>query len=105
MDLGLFELRSKVTEQMAAGAGPLEVMMAMSRPFRPNPLNSVVFLVEVAQRATALVVNYRGRPWMNALGENGPLLIGTTGALALVALCAVGWSPLMRPLQLAALTW
>merc|ERR1719464_227629 len=40
---------------------------------------------------------------MNAIGENGPLLIGTAGALALVALSAVGWSPLMRPLQLAAL--
>merc|ERR1719242_1516459 len=48
--LGVFDLRSKVMEKMAAGAGPLEIMMATSRPFQPNPLNSVVFLVEVAQR-------------------------------------------------------
>eukprot|EP01062_Namystynia_karyoxenos_P058999 TRINITY_DN50423_c0_g1_i1.p1 TRINITY_DN50423_c0_g1~~TRINITY_DN50423_c0_g1_i1.p1 ORF type:complete len:1562 (+),score=470.48 TRINITY_DN50423_c0_g1_i1:78-4763(+) len=39
-------------------------------PFKPNLLNTITFLVEQAQMASVLLVNYRGRPWMKGLLEN-----------------------------------
>mmetsp|Transcript_26285 Transcript_26285/g.30249 ORF Transcript_26285/g.30249 Transcript_26285/m.30249 type:complete len:1611 (-) Transcript_26285:174-5006(-) len=42
--------------------------------FQPGILNSVVFLVTNVQQVTVFVVNLQGRPFMNGLTENRPLL-------------------------------
>jgi len=102
--MGIMDTQRLVAERVKAGEGMFQIMAALCRPFKPNPLNSVVFLVELSQRATALLINYRGRPWMNSPLQNAPLLLGTAGALLLVLLCALGWQPLRGPLQLDALT-
>lgn len=43
------------------------------RPFLPNLMNTVVFLVETAQTVAILFVNYKGQPWMKGLTENRAL--------------------------------
>jgi len=43
------------------------------RPFLPNLMNTVVFLVETAQTVSILFVNYKGQPWMKGLTENRAL--------------------------------
>merc|ERR1719468_245240 len=93
----------EIQKRAAAGAGAMELITLMSRPFMPNPLNTVVFVLEVAQRSMAMLVNYRGRPWMKDAGENLAFLLGISGALLSVCLCAVGWEPLRGPLQVVAL--
>jgi len=42
--------------------------------FKPGILNSVVFLISNVQQVTVFVVNLQGRPFMNGLTENRPLL-------------------------------
>ena len=42
--------------------------------FKPGILNSVVFLCSNVQSVTVFVVNLQGRPFMNGLTENRPLL-------------------------------
>merc|ERR1711935_1005013 len=42
--------------------------------FKPGIVNSVVFLVSNVQQVTVFVVNLQGRPFMNGLTENRPLL-------------------------------
>lgn len=46
-----------------------------SAPFKPNLLNTVVFLVETAQIIAVLFVNYKGRPWMKGVMENHALFL------------------------------
>lgn len=41
--------------------------------FKPNVLNTVVFLVSTTQTAVTFAANYRGRPFMLSLSENRPL--------------------------------
>jgi len=49
-------------------------MWAMwDRPFLPNLMNTVVFLMETAQTVAVLFVNYKGQPWMAGLTENRAL--------------------------------
>ena len=43
-------------------------------PFKPNLMNTVIFLVETAQLIAVLFVNYKGRPFQPGLDENKPLL-------------------------------
>jgi len=75
-----------------------------SRPFRPNLLNSVVFYVELVQGIAILLVNYKGRPWIQGILENPPLLAAAASALALAAAGATGWSQAgIRALQLTTL--
>jgi hypothetical protein len=35
-----------------------------TRPFLPNLMNTVCFLVETSEVIAILFVNYKGRPWM-----------------------------------------
>ena len=53
-------------------------------PFRPNLLNTTVWLVEVAQQISVLFTNYRGDPWMLGMLRNQPLFLSLFGCIALV---------------------
>uniref|UniRef100_A0A7S1J4X1 P-type ATPase A domain-containing protein n=1 Tax=Eutreptiella gymnastica TaxID=73025 RepID=A0A7S1J4X1_9EUGL len=67
-------------------------------PFKPNLLNTVVFLVETAQMIAVLMVNYKGRPWMKGVLENHPLFLSLFVCVAGVAACAWGISPMFNEL-------
>ena len=44
-------------------------------PFEPCLLNTVIFLIETAQRVCVMLVNYKGRPFMMGSLENKTLLL------------------------------
>lgn len=64
-----------------------------SSPFKPNLMNTVVFLVETAQIVAVLFVNYKGRPWMKGVTENHALFFSIFACVAGVAFCAWEVSP------------
>ena len=70
-----------------------EIMSMWQAPFKPNLLNTVVFLVETSQMIAVLFVNYKGRPWMKGILENHPLFLSVFLCIAGVAACAWGFSP------------
>lgn len=70
-----------------------EFMFMWSKPFKPNLLNTVVFLVETAQMNAVLFVNYKGRPWMKGMLENHALFMSVFICVAAVAACAWGVMP------------
>ena len=63
------------------------------KPFLPNLMNTVIFLVETSQIVAILFVNYKGRPWMKGLLENHSLFLSIFLCVALVATCAWGVFP------------
>jgi cation-transporting ATPase 13A1 len=65
-----------------------EFMFLWSRPFKPNLLNTVIFLVETSQIIAVLFVNYKGRPWMKGILENHPLFLSVFICIAFVAAAA-----------------
>eukprot|EP01063_Lacrimia_lanifica_P033754 TRINITY_DN6102_c1_g4_i1.p1 TRINITY_DN6102_c1_g4~~TRINITY_DN6102_c1_g4_i1.p1 ORF type:complete len:1481 (+),score=675.29 TRINITY_DN6102_c1_g4_i1:75-4517(+) len=64
-----------------------------STPFKPNLLNTVVFLVSTAQNVAVLFVNYKGRPWMKGVTENHALFLSLFTTFAGIAYIAWGFSP------------
>ena len=55
---------------------PLAAFNAMwSKPYKPNLMNTTVFLVETVQIMSVLFVNYKGRPWMKGITENHALFL------------------------------
>merc|ERR550537_1578707 len=75
-----------------------EIMSLWQAPFKPNLLNTVVFLVETSQMIAVLFVNYKGRPWMKGLLENHALFLSVFLCIAGVAACAWGFSPELNSL-------
>lgn len=72
--------------------------------FKPNVLNSAVFLVSIASTVATFLANYRGRPFMTGLRENAPLfksLVCTD--LLIFALALNSFPPLNDMLQIAPL--
>ncbi|CAD7959303.1 unnamed protein product [Amoebophrya sp. A120] len=65
-------------------------------PFKPNLLNTMVWLVEVSQQISVLFVNYKGRPWMRGMLENQALFLSLFGCMALVWVCATNVVPLVN---------
>uniref|UniRef100_A0A7S4HIT1 P-type ATPase A domain-containing protein n=1 Tax=Odontella aurita TaxID=265563 RepID=A0A7S4HIT1_9STRA len=53
---------------------PADSKVDLDGEFKPGIFNSVVFLVSNVQQVTVFVVNLQGRPFMNGLTENRPLL-------------------------------
>mmetsp|Transcript_44325 Transcript_44325/g.73934 ORF Transcript_44325/g.73934 Transcript_44325/m.73934 type:complete len:1591 (+) Transcript_44325:133-4905(+) len=68
------------------------------KPFLPNLMNTVIFLVETSQIIAILFVNYKGRPWMNGLMENHSLFLSIFLCVTLVATCAWGYFPQLNTL-------
>ncbi|CAB1105130.1 unnamed protein product [Ectocarpus sp. CCAP 1310/34] len=56
--------------------------------FKPNMINSVVFLVGAVQQVSVFVVNLKGRPFMGGLSENRPLLYSLAATFALTFMSA-----------------
>ena len=69
-----------------------------SQPFKPNLLNTCVFLVETAQMVAVLLVNYKGRPWMKGIIENHALCLSLFLCVAGVGACAWSISPMFNGL-------
>ena len=75
-----------------------EMMTLWSKPFMPNLMNTVVFLVETAQIMAILLVNYKGRPWMKGLVENHALCLSLFITIAGLFILAWGVSPELNTL-------
>lgn len=68
-----------------------ELMWA--KPFLPNLMNTVIFLVENAQIVAVLLVNYKGRPWMLGVIENHYLSMSLFMSIAGLIVCSWGLAP------------
>lgn len=74
--------------------------VTMDGDFKPNVLNTVVFLVNIVQQATTFAVNYRGRPFLPGFWENVAFSRGLMGLYALAFVAATGVIDLNDMLQL-----
>jgi len=84
----------ELPEQQNSDEDPwAEIKTMWMTPFKPNLLNTVVFLVETSQMISVLFVNYKGRPWMKGILENHPLFLSVFLCVAGVAGCAWGVRP------------
>lgn len=61
--------------------------------FSPSLINSVVFLLSIAQQVSVYVLNYKGRPFMQGIRDNKMLLHSLLAAFAILFICAVEISP------------
>ena len=67
--------------------------MFKSVPYRPNLLNTVMFLVKTSQQVSVLVVNYKGSPWMQGALENKALFLSMFMCSLGIAVCSTGCIP------------
>lgn len=58
--------------------------------FKPNVVNSAVFIISMALQICTFSVNYRGRPFMENLIENKPLLYSTLGTIMVILCLSMG---------------
>lgn len=58
--------------------------------FKPNVVNSAVFIISMALQICTFSVNYRGRPFMENLVENKPLLYSTLGTVMVILSLSMG---------------
>lgn len=58
--------------------------------FKPNVVNSAVFIISMALQIFTFSVNYRGRPFMENLIENKPLLYSTLGTIMVILCLSMG---------------
>jgi len=58
--------------------------------FKPNVVNSAVFIISMALQICTFSVNYRGRPFMENLIENKPLLYSTLGTIMVILFLSMG---------------
>ncbi|KAI3381451.1 hypothetical protein SNEBB_000895 [Seison nebaliae] len=61
--------------------------------FKPNLLNSTLYIISIALELSTFIVNYRGRPFMLSMKENTPFLMAV---LACVGYITIVSSPLMQ---------
>ena len=67
--------------------------MFKSVPYRPNLLNTVMFLVKTSQQVSVLVVNYKGSPWMQGALENKALFLSMFACAVGIVVCSTGYIP------------
>ena len=67
--------------------------MFKSVPYRPNLLNTVMFLVKTSQQVSVLVVNYKGSPWMQGALENKALFLSMFACGIGIVVCSAGYIP------------
>jgi magnesium-transporting ATPase (P-type) len=83
----LFTLVTAVNMAMPYTASDTETLSPEGK-FAPNVLNTTVWLVSTAMSLATILANYRGRPFMGSLGENGMLkkvMLITYSLLAVLA--------------------
>ncbi|CAH1284675.1 unnamed protein product [Diabrotica balteata] len=61
--------------------------------FKPNIVNSTVYIISMALQIATFAINYRGRPYMENLIENKPLLYSVLGTGSVVLLLTLGLVP------------
>ncbi|TMS40027.1 hypothetical protein L596_006463 [Steinernema carpocapsae] len=74
-------------------AAPREGKVDLEAKFEPNLLNSCVYIMAMALQVATFAVNYRGRPFMESLAENKPMLYSVLFSGAAVFMLASGSSP------------
>nr|CAG4709101.1 unnamed protein product [Naegleria fowleri] len=79
--------------QAAKLAAPHVLFEPKEADFKPNLLNTIVFIVTSLQTIVTFATNYKGRPFMQGLTENKPLFVILSGIGALCLLCASGLAP------------
>lgn len=57
--------------------------------FKPSILNTVVFLLHIAQQISVYVLNYKGRPYMQSIFDNKLLLNSILAAAGILAICTL----------------
>jgi manganese-transporting P-type ATPase len=67
---------------------PSDYSINLDKEFKPNAVNSVVFLVTAVQQVSVFVVNLKGPPFMGGLTENTPLLWSLVITFVGTFLCA-----------------
>ncbi|XP_050708710.1 endoplasmic reticulum transmembrane helix translocase-like isoform X6 [Eriocheir sinensis] len=65
----------------------------LEKQFEPSLLNSTVYIISLALQVSTFAINYRGRPYMEGLSENRPLLYSLMGAFGLILALSLGIFP------------
>ena len=55
--------------------------------FKPNVINTVIYLLTMSMQTSSFVTNYRGRPFMGSLRENKYLFRMVIVSYAIVLVC------------------
>lgn len=63
-------------------------VVELDKEFKPNVVNSIVFLVTAVQQVSVFVVNLKGKPFMGGLVENSPLMWSLAITFVGTFLCA-----------------
>jgi manganese-transporting P-type ATPase len=79
--------------RMATGYEPYGPSNNIDSTFRPSVMNTVVFLLSIAQQVSVFVVNYKGRPFMEGMMDNRALRNSLGAVAGIVLLCASEFSP------------
>lgn len=61
--------------------------------FKPNIVNSTVYIISMALQIATFAINYRGMPYMESLKSNKPLLYSILGSSAVVLALTLGVMP------------
>lgn len=72
---------------------------SLTLKFEPSVLNTVIFLLSLSQQVCVMVVNYKGRPFMEGLGDNKGLRYALIIASGIVVLCASELVPELNQLM------
>jgi manganese-transporting P-type ATPase len=72
---------------------PFGPMNNVDSEFRPSVMNTIVFLLSIAQQVSVFVVNYKGRPFMQGLTDNRALLNCLLAVGGIVLTCTAEISP------------
>lgn len=81
---------------------PDDFKPSLEEKFEPSVVNTVIFLLSISQQVSVMVVNYKGRPFMEGLGDNKGLRHALMAVSALVLLCTAQIVPeLNRLMELA----
>jgi len=70
--------------------------IAPDGPFRPNLVNTAIFLLSAVTQVNTFTANYRGHPFMQSLGENKMLGRFTVGLYAVLMMLALEIVPIFN---------
>lgn len=76
-----------VAMQFAKEFVPADFKPTIEEKFEPSVMNTVIFLLSISQQVNVMVVNYKGRPFMEGLSENKGLRSALLAVTAIVLVC------------------
>ena len=79
---------------------PEDESMLPDAEFKPNVVNSVIFLLGTTMQTNTFLVNYEGHPFMQSLTENQPLFKAIMGVHALIFCAATEVSQISESVSL-----